>query len=73
MHSLYLRPLQKDEERELFESEFNYLDVALREKLAPGNPSQEVDRLNVQLPKAAEMFPNALELCKHAIARRRSA
>ena len=69
VHSLYLRPLHKDEDKELFDSEFNHIDVALRNKLAPGSPSQEVDRLNVQLSKAAEMFPNALELCKHAIIR----
>jgi hypothetical protein len=44
VHSLYLRPLHEAEDIELFDSEFNHLDVALREKLTPGSPSQEVNR-----------------------------
>jgi len=71
VHSLYLRPLHEDGDKELFDSEFNYLDMALRKKLAPGTPAEEITRLNIQLSKAAEMFPNVLELCRHAIDRRR--
>jgi hypothetical protein len=66
VHSLYLRPIQEPQDRALFESEFNHIEVALREKLAPGNPVQEVERMHLQLQKAAELFPSALELCEHA-------
>jgi hypothetical protein len=66
VHSLYLRPIQEPEDRTLFDSEFNHIEVALRDKLAPGTPVQELERIHGQLRKAAELFPSVLDLCEHA-------
>lgn len=72
VHSLYLRPLNEPGGlsepgiQSLFDSEFNHIEVALRNKLAPGTPAQEIERLNCQLRKAAEFFPAVLDLCEHA-------
>jgi hypothetical protein len=76
VHSLYLRPLRENEEAKdsdgvaLFTSEFNHLEASLRKKLAPGTPNEEIDRLNVQLQKAAELYPAVLGLCEYAADRR---
>lgn len=76
VHSLYLRPIQENEGATdssgvaLFTSEFNHLEASLRKKLAPGTPSEEIDRLNVQLQKAAELYPAVLGLCEYAAYRR---
>jgi hypothetical protein len=76
VHSLYLRPLRENEEATdsggvaLFTSEFNHLEASLRKKLAPGTPNEEIDRLNVQLQKAAELYPAVLGLCEYAADRR---
>jgi hypothetical protein len=71
IHSLYLRPIQEPEYREMFESEFNHIEDKLREKLKPGTPRQELDRMHGQLKMAAELFPSVLELCAHAASVRR--
>jgi hypothetical protein len=71
VHSLYLRPIVEAKGRELFEAEFNHLDVALREKLKPGTPRQELERMHWQLQKAAELFTSVLKLCEHAASVRR--
>lgn len=76
IHSLYLRPLHGNDEATdsggvaLFSSEFNHLEASLRKKLAPGTPSEEIDRLNLQLQKAAELYPAILGLCEYAADRR---
>lgn len=76
VHSLYLRPIEENEQATdssgvaLFTSEFNHLEASLRRKLAPGSPSQEIERLNVQLQKAAELYPAILGLCEYAADRR---
>jgi hypothetical protein len=78
VHSLYLRPLNENGEggehgaETLFDSEFNHLDASLRRKLAPGSPAEEIERLNAQLQKAAELFPAMLALCEYAAAQRSS-
>lgn len=66
VHRLYLRPIQQPEDQEVFDSEFNHIDEALRKNLAPGTPRQEIERMHGQLQKAAELFPSVLELCEHA-------
>jgi len=66
IHSLYLRPLIEAKEKELFDSEFNHLDAALRKKLAPGTPVEELERMNGQLRMAAALFPAILNICRHA-------
>jgi hypothetical protein len=75
VHSLYLRPLSQrdsvtdDNGAALFEFEFNHLEESLRKKLAPGSPLEEIERLNLQLQKAAELFPAVLGICEY-VARR---
>jgi hypothetical protein len=66
VHSSSLRPIQEPKDRTLIDSEFNHLELALRQKLAPGTPVQEIERMHWQLQKAAELFPSVLELCEHA-------
>lgn len=66
VHRLYLRPIHKPEDQEVFDSEFNHLDEVLRKKLAPGTPHEELNRMHTQLQKAAELLPSVIELCEHA-------
>jgi hypothetical protein len=72
VHSLYLRPF---EERNietdsswapLFSFEFNHLEKRIKDKLKPGSSAQEVERLNIQLARAADLFPSVLRLCEYA-------
>jgi len=76
VHSLYLRPLEQSEVPTdssgvvLFTYEFNHLEESLRNKLAPGTPTEEVERLNMQLQKAAELYPAVLALCEYAALQR---
>jgi hypothetical protein len=76
VHSLYLRPLSDslpiDDGEVLFTSEFNHLEESLRRRLAPGTPTQEIERLNFQLAKAAELYPAVLGVCEYAADRRAS-
>jgi len=71
VHSLYLRPLHDssvptdDSGAALFTSEFNHLEASLRSRLAPGSPTQEIERLNLQLTKVAELYPAVLGLCEY--------
>lgn len=64
VHSLYLRAAENAEDNELFESAFNHLDVRLRNKLAPGTPEKEVERLHAHLSQAAALLPHILTLCE---------
>jgi hypothetical protein len=66
VHSLFLRPLTEPEESSLFDSEFNHLEEKLRERLCPGTPAEEIERLNGHLTKIAELFPAIIELCEQA-------
>lgn len=76
VHSLYLRPLTQsdssteDNEAVLFAAEFNHLEESLRKKLAPGSPLEEMERLYLQVQKAAELYPAMLGLCEYAVERR---
>jgi hypothetical protein len=76
VHSLYLRPLAQndsatdDKGAALLEFEFNHLEQSLRKKLAPGSPSEEIGKLNLQLQKAADLYPAVLGLCEYAADRR---
>jgi hypothetical protein len=76
VHSLYLRPLKHNEVETdasgaaLFTSEFNHLEASLRQRLAPGSPLEEIERLNLQLQKAADLYPALLGLCEYAAVRR---
>ncbi len=67
VHSLYLRPLAEAEDDPIFESEFNHLDASLREKLAPGSIDEELRQIHVHLSKAAQLFPDVLDLCEYSI------
>ena len=65
VHSLHLRPLAKNsDERQLFDSEYNHLEVTARDKLAPGSPSQELERIHTHLNRVVNLFPHILALCE---------
>lgn len=63
VHSLYLRPIDINNADELYQSAFNHLDVALRERLRVGSPEIEMNRLQVQMEAAAKLFPQVIALC----------
>lgn len=65
VHSLHLRPMEPEEPEELYESAFNHLDARFRESMAVGTPDVEINRLQVHLTAAAELFPCVVELCQH--------
>ncbi|CZT27350.1 MULTISPECIES: hypothetical protein [Pseudomonas] len=61
IHSLHLHPL-KEEEEDVFKSQFNHLDAAHREKIRPHDPAHEVEILIGQLNKASLLFRDFLTL-----------
>jgi hypothetical protein len=61
VHSLHLHPVQ-DEDAQVFESQFNHLDTAHREKLRPRSAPGEVALLMTQLARAGDLFSDALRL-----------
>jgi hypothetical protein len=65
VHSLYLRPVDNDDDHELYESAFNHLDTRLRENLAVGSPEIEVNRLHTHLSAAATLLPQVIALCQN--------
>lgn len=72
VHTLYLRPIEQrniDTDASgapLFSFEFNHLETRIKNKLKPGTPAEEVERLNTQLARAADLFPCVLSLCEYA-------
>lgn len=64
VHSLHLQPLDAEPEDKLFNTLHNHLDVRLREKLKPGTPEEELQRLHTQLRQAASLFREVLILCE---------
>lgn len=72
VHSLGLRPLLAgSSERHLFDSEYNHLEAGARDKLAPGSPQQELERVHGQLQASVRLFPHILELGEQGPSRRR--
>jgi len=68
VHSVYLRPLgNSSEENTLFESSYNHLDIKLRNKLKPGEPIEEIKKLNIHLSAAASLLKNVISLCEEYI------
>jgi hypothetical protein len=63
IHSLHLHPLPGQDDS-LFESQFNHLDKAHRERLRPRDLRGEVAMLTGQLKRAAELFPAFLNIAK---------
>jgi hypothetical protein len=69
VHSLHLHPLPDDNDS-VFESQFNHLDKAHREKLRPRTIRGEVEILTRQLKKAAELFPDFLHVVEFSPSRK---
>ncbi len=69
IHSLHLHPLP-DEDNSVFESQFNHLDTAHREKLRPRAAREEVGILTGQLQRAAELFPDFLRVVEFSPSRK---
>ena len=64
VHSLHLRPiLNSSEENTLFESAYNHLEMKLRDKLKPGEPRIEIERINLHLSAAADLLKHVMSLC----------
>ena len=61
IHSLHLHPLPNDD-NSVFESQFNHLDTAHREKLRPRPMREEGQILTTQLRRASELFPDFLRV-----------
>lgn len=61
VHSLHLHPLD-DDGGEVFESQFNHLEKAHKEKLRPRTPIEEAKLLRTQLELAASHFHNVLSV-----------
>jgi len=61
IHCLHLHPIEPVQE-DVFNSQFNHLDVAHREKLRPRSPRDEVDLLVGQLDRAAGLFSGFLTI-----------
>ncbi|ELY3740546.1 hypothetical protein SMX82_003970 [Cronobacter sakazakii] len=68
VHSLHLHPVPLEEN--VFDSQFNHLDGAHRNKLLPKEPSEEVVILIGQLRKAAELFPACLKIIMYSESRK---
>lgn len=69
VHSLHLHPLKNDDD-DVFESQFNHLEKAHREKLRPREPAAEVSLLVNQLIKASTLFDDVLTLVELAPSRK---
>ena len=66
VHSLYLRRIENDtDEESLFLSEYNHLEAAVRRKLLPGSPEEELRTLHEQLKQAASLVPAILGVAEH--------
>ncbi len=65
IHSLHLQPiLDSSENNELFESAYNHLEIKLRDKLKPGLPKIEIEKIHLQLSAAADLFKHVMTLCE---------
>lgn len=65
IHSLHLQPMwDSSEDNELFESAFNHLEIKLRDKLKPGLPKTEIERIHLQLSAATDLFKHVITLCE---------
>jgi hypothetical protein len=63
VHSLHLSPPPPDRNEDpIFAVAYNHLDVAIKERLKPGSPKEELDLLHVQLQKAAGLFESAIDV-----------
>lgn len=70
VHSLHLHPLPTDVEG-VFNSQFNHLDAAHRDKLRPREPAEEAALLIGQLDKACDLFSAFLSVVELAPQRKR--
>jgi hypothetical protein len=69
VHSIHLPPVNENDDG-VFNSQFNHLDRAHREKLRPQTPAKEVELLLGQLQKASELFRDFLSLLEFSPSRR---
>lgn len=65
IHSLHLHPV-RDNDEGMFNSQFNHLGAAHREKLRPRDPVGEVKLLLSQLERAGALFVDFLDLLEHS-------
>ena len=63
IHSISLKNYENYEDNdELFESNYNHLNVTVKRKLAPQKPKEELKQLHAQFSIATELFTKVLEI-----------
>ena len=63
IHSISLKNYENyEDDDELFESNYNHLNVTVKRKLAPQKPKEELKRLHAQFSIATELFTKVLEI-----------
>jgi hypothetical protein len=62
IHSLHLSPAKESRENPIFNSAYNHLEEAAREKLRPGTPNWEMNQAHTHLQMAACLFSDAVDL-----------
>lgn len=75
IHSLHLSPASSDDEQEnpIFTSSYNHLEEAVRNKLRPGTPEEELNQGHQHLRAAASLFSDAVEVALAGVVVPRSA
>jgi hypothetical protein len=63
IHSISLKNYENyEDDDELFESNYNHLNVTVKRKLAPQKPKEELKQLHTQFSIATELFTKVLEI-----------
>ncbi len=63
IHSISLKSYENyEDDDELFESNYNHLNVTVKRKLAPQKPKEELKQLHAQFSIATELFTKVLEI-----------
>ena len=63
IHSISLKNYENyEDDDELFESNYNHLNVTVKRKLAPQKPKEELKQLHAQFSIATELFTKVLEI-----------
>ena len=63
IHSISLKNYENyEDDDELFESNYNHLNVTVKRKLAPQKPTEELKQLHAQFNVATELFTKVVEI-----------
>ncbi len=65
IHSLHLRAIDEATDEVAFKAMYNHLEEALKGKLSPRSPMEEINQLHIHLEKAASNFRNMLDVIEN--------